>query len=143
VKLTSKGRYAVMAIADMAAQGSDVRIHLVDISRRQGISLNYLEQLFAKLRRAGLVESYRGASGGYMLAHSAKNLTLDKIIHAVDENIQAHGCSPSLKRACTGKADLCLTHNLWGALENHIEEFLISVTVHDVISENFYNKSIG
>jgi len=143
VKLTSKGRYAVMAIADMAAQGSDVRIPLVDISRRQGISLNYLEQLFAKLRRAGLVESYRGASGGYMLAHSAKNLTLDKIIHAVDENIQAHGCSPSLKRACTGKADLCLTHNLWGALENHIEEFLISVTVHDVISENFYNKSIG
>ena len=83
-----------MAIADMAAQGSGSLIPLTDISRRQGISLNYLEQLFAKLRRAGLVDSYRGSSGGYVLAHSAKNLTLNKIIHAVDENIQAHGCSP-------------------------------------------------
>jgi Rrf2 family iron-sulfur cluster assembly transcriptional regulator len=132
-----------MAIADMAAQGSGSLIPLTDISRRQGISLNYLEQLFAKLRRAGLVDSYRGSSGGYVLAHSAKNLTLNKIIHAVDENIQAHGCIPSIKKACTGKADLCLTHNLWGALENHIEDFLVSVTVHDVISGNLNDNGLG
>ena len=78
-----------------------------------------------------------------MLAHSAKNLTLNKIIHAVDENIQAHGCIPSIKKACTGKADLCLTHNLWGALENHIEDFLVSVTVHDVISGNLNDNGLG
>ena len=137
MKLTAKGRYAVMAVADMAAQtpidGNAVRSSLADISRRQGISLSFLEQLFGKLRRAGIVESSRGANGGYVLAVSAPELTLDRIIFAVDEDIKAHGCTPEAKIACTGKTDKCLTHNLWGALENHIESFLASVTVQDVV----------
>jgi Rrf2 family iron-sulfur cluster assembly transcriptional regulator len=135
VKLTAKGRYAVMAVADMAAQGQNVRSSLTDISRRQGISLAFLEQLFAKLRRAGLVDSHRGALGGYVLAQSAADMTLDKIIFAVDEDIKAHGCTPETKISCTGGSDKCLTHNLWGALEDHIESFLASVTVQDIVDE--------
>ena len=137
MKLTAKGRYAVMAVADMAAQGASVRSSLTEISQRQGISLSFLEQLFGKLRRAGIVESQRGAAGGYVLADEAANLTLEKIIFAVDEDIKAHGCTPEAKIACTGKTDRCLTHNLWGALEDHIEQFLASVTVQDVVDGRF------
>jgi Rrf2 family iron-sulfur cluster assembly transcriptional regulator len=145
VKLTAKGRYAVMAVADMAAQGQTLgdsvsesaRSSLTEISQRQGISLSFLEQLFGKLRRAGIVESYRGATGGYVLAQSPSNLTLEKIIFAVDEDIKAHGCTPEAKIACTGKTDRCLTHNLWGALEDHIEQFLASITVQDVVDGRF------
>lgn len=134
-----------MAVADMASQsqllgemsGESARSSLTEISQRQGISLSFLEQLFGKLRRAGIVESYRGAAGGYVLAHSASDLTLDKIIFAVDEDIKAHGCSPETKIACTGKTDRCLTHNLWGALESHIEQFLASITVQDVVDGRF------
>ena len=133
MKLTAKGRYAVMAIADMAAQGEGRVVSLSEISLRQGISLSYLEQLFAKIRRAGIVESQRGAMGGYILAVPSTVLTLDRIIHSVDEDIKAHGCTPEAKRACTGRADRCLTHNLWGALENHIGSFLASITVQDVV----------
>ena len=137
MKLTAKGRYAVMAVADMAAQGISVRSSLTEISQRQGISLSFLEQLFGKLRRAGIVESHRGAMGGYVLADKATDLTLEKIIFAVDEDIKAHGCTPEAKIACTGKTDRCLTHNLWGALEDHIEQFLASITVQDVVDGRF------
>ena len=137
MKLTAKGRYAVMAVADMAAQGASMRSSLTEISQRQGISLSFLEQLFGKLRRAGIVESQRGAMGGYILADKAGNLTLEKIIFAVDEDIKAHGCTPEAKIACTGKTDRCLTHNLWGALEDHIEQFLASITVQDVVDGRF------
>jgi len=133
VKLTAKGRYAVMAVADLAAQGLDACVSLPDISSRQGISVSFLEQLFGKLRRAGLVESYRGVSGGYALAEAPMHITLDRIIFAVDEDIKAHGCTPEAKIACTGKTDRCITHNLWGALEDHIEQFLASITVQDVV----------
>ncbi len=133
MKLTAKGRYAVMAIADMAAQGEGEVVSLSDISMRQGISLSYLEQLFAKIRKAGLVKSQRGAKGGYVLSEPAQTLTLDHIIQAVNEDIKAHGCTPEAKRACTGLADRCLTHNLWGALEKHIGSFLASITVLDVV----------
>ena len=126
-----------MAVADMAAQGASMRSSLTEISKRQGISLSFLEQLFGKLRRAGIVESQRGAAGGYILADKAANLTLEKIIFAVDEDIKAHGCTPEAKIACTGKTDKCLTHNLWGALENHIEQFLASITVQDVVDGRF------
>ena len=126
-----------MAVADMAAQGASVRSSLTEISQRQGISLSFLEQLFGKLRRAGIVESHRGATGGYVLAEKAADLTLEKIIFAVDEDIKAHGCTPEAKIACTGKTDRCLTHNLWGALEDHIEQFLASITVQDVVDGRF------
>ena len=127
----------MMAVADMAAQGDSMRSSLTDISKRQGISLSFLEQLFGKLRRAGIVDSQRGPAGGYVLADEAANLTLEKIIFAVDEDIKAHGCTPEAKIACTGKTDRCLTHNLWGALEDHIEQFLASITVQDVIDGRF------
>ena len=127
----------MMAVADMAAQGPAMQSSLTEISQRQGISLSFLEQLFGKLRRAGIVESQRGAMGGYVLADKAGNLTLEKIIFAVDEDIKAHGCTPEAKIACTGKTDRCLTHNLWGALEDHIEQFLASITVQDVVDGRF------
>ena len=127
----------MMAVADMAAQGDSMRSSLTDISKRQGISLSFLEQLFGKLRRAGIVDSQRGPAGGYVLADEAANLTLEKIIFAVDEDIKAHGCTPEAKIACTGKTDRCLTHNLWGALEDHIEQFLASITVQDVVDGRF------
>lgn len=133
MKLTAKGRYAVMAVADLAALGPSARSSLAEISQRQNISLAFLEQLFAKLRRSGLVISQRGAGGGYTLALPAYEITLDKIIHAVDEDIKAHGCTPEAKRACNGAEQRCLTHDLWGALERHIERFLVSITVQDVL----------
>ena len=122
-----------MAVADLAAQGAGVQASLSEIGARQGISVTYLEQIFGKLRRTGLVESQRGATGGYRLAHLPADMTLEKVIFAVDEDIKAHGCPPEAKIACTGKTDKCLTHNLWGALENHIEQFLASITVQDVV----------
>ena len=122
-----------MAVADLAAQGPNACESLTAIGTRQSISVTFLEQLFSKLRRAGLVESVRGAQGGYRLSQDAATLSLDRIIHAVDASPKAHGCSPETKIACTGKSDKCLTHNLWGALENHIESFLASVTVQDVV----------
>jgi len=137
MKLTAKGRYAVMAVADLAAQGVGAQASLSEIGTRQGISVTFLEQLFGKLRRAGLVESQRGAAGGYRLAMTADELTLEKIIFAVDEDIKAHGCSPETKIACTGQTGKCLTHNLWGALESHIEQFLASITVQDVVDGRF------
>ncbi len=142
MKLTAKGRYAVMAMADLAAQGEGARASLAEIGARQGISVTFLEQLFGKLRRAGLVESVRGAKGGYVLIDTAKAVTLDRIIYAVNEDIKAHGCTPEDRVGCTGRVDRCLTHNLWGALESHIETFLASVTLDDVLNESFSVKNL-
>ena len=126
-----------MAIADLAAQGSDVCESLSLIASRQGISLAFLEQVFSKLRRADLVVSVRGAQGGYKLARPAYEISLDQVIRAVDAQAKAHGCTPDVRLGCTGKSDRCLTHNLWGALENHIEGFLSSITVQDVIDDQY------
>lgn len=137
MKLTAKGRYAVMAVADIAAQDTVAAVNLSDISARQNISVTYLEQIFAKLRRAGIVSSVRGPGGGYVLAMAQEAITLDRIIHAVNEDIRAHGCDPATKLSCTGQSAKCLTHNLWGALEGHIEQFLASVSVDDVLNQRF------
>jgi len=137
VKLTAKGRYAVMAIADIASQGAGSTVSLADIAARQNISLAFLEQLFGKLRRAGIVDSVRGPGGGYKLASKPHAIPLNHIIFAVDEDIKAHGCDPLTKITCTGQSDRCLTHNLWGALETHIEQFLAGVTIQDVIEQRF------
>lgn len=122
-----------MAVADLAAQGPNACESLSAIGSRQAISVTFLEQLFAKLRRAEIVESVRGAQGGYRLCKSASAISLDSIIHAVDASPKAHGCTPDAKLACTGRTDRCLTHDLWGALENHIEGFLASITIQDVV----------
>lgn len=126
-----------MAVCDIAAQRGSAPVSLSDISARQNISVTYLEQIFGQLRKAGLVESTRGASGGYSLAVKPDALTLDRVISAINEDIRAHGCSPETKISCTGQTAKCLTHSLWGALENHIESFLASVTIDDVIAQRF------
>ena len=133
MKLTAKGRYAVTAVAALAARGAGARVSLRELSEEQGISLTFLEQLFARLRRAGIVESARGKSGGYSLSWAASDVTVGQIIRAVDETVRAQGCTPDMKTACTGKGARCLTHDLWHALESHIGDFLSSVTIADVV----------
>ena len=125
----------MMAVADIAAQGPKAVVSLPDIAARQSISLSFLEQLFGKLRRAGLVDSVRGPVGGYSLVENPADIRLNTVIAAVDEDIKAHACNPETKLTCTGKTDRCLTHSLWGALESHIEGFLASVTVEDVVEQ--------
>jgi Rrf2 family iron-sulfur cluster assembly transcriptional regulator len=134
VKLTAKGRYAVMAMTDLASQGPDALVSLGDISARQKISLSFLEQLFRQIRQAGLIESQRGAQGGYRLSRRPADVTLDQIIKAVDEPIKAHGCTPDARHSCTGSSERCLTHDLWGALESHIGQFMASISLADVIA---------
>lgn len=122
-----------MAVADLAARGEGVCDSLSAIGARQKISVTYLEQIFAKLRRAGLVESMRGAQGGYRLSRPARDIQLNAVITAVNAQAKAHGCTPEIRKACTGGTDQCLTHNLWGALEDHIGQFLSSISVQDVV----------
>lgn len=138
MKLTAKGRYAVMAVADLAKYGRSGPVSLTEISLRQGISLSFLEQIFGRLRKAGVVHSSRGAKGGYTLADPTGSVTLDMIITAVDEQVRAHGCDPAKRAGCTGTNAKCLTHDLWGALESHIGEFLSRVTVADVIDDKSF-----
>ena len=133
MKLSAKGRTAVTAVADMAAQGAGVRVRLTEISERQGLSQSFLEQVFADLRRAGLVDSKRGPKGGYALTRPAGEVALSDIIAAVEEDIRAHGCRPGAELGCTGRSARCLTHKLWGSFESHIEGFLTSVSLQDVV----------
>lgn len=133
MKLSTKGRYAVMAMVDLAAQRSERPVALAEIAERQEISLSYLEQLFAKLRRAGLVGSVRGPGGGYNLAKPARETLISDIILAVDEPIRATRCTPGQPHGCRGTKTRCLTHDLWEALGNQIHIFLASVTVADVV----------
>lgn len=121
------------AIADLAAQGAGARVRLTEISERQGLSQAFLEQVFADLRRAKLVDSKRGPTGGYALIRPAEKIALSDIIAAVEEEIRAHGCKPGASLGCTGRSARCLTHPLWGALEDHIGGFLESVTLQMVV----------
>ena len=131
MKLTAKGRYAVTAMTALARAGH--ALSLPTIADEQGISLSFLEQVFAQLRRAGLVESVRGKAGGYRLAETASAITVGRIIAAVDIDIRAQGCSPDVRSACTGKGERCLTHDLWHALEDHIDSFLARVSLEDIV----------
>jgi Rrf2 family iron-sulfur cluster assembly transcriptional regulator len=133
MKLSTKGRYAVMAMVDLAAQSSDDPIALAEIAERQEISLSYLEQLFAKLRRGGLVSSVRGPGGGYRLARPAEETRIADIIMAVDEPIRATRCMPGQPHGCRGSKSRCLTHDLWEELGSQIYLFLSAVTVADVV----------
>lgn len=133
VKLTTKGRYAVTAMADLAATASAEPVSLSDISLRQGISLSYLEQLFAKLRRAGLVNSARGQAGGYSLAAPINVIRVADIIAAVDEPIKTTACAPGGTIGCQGGSARCLTHDLWDELGRQIDLFLNAVTLEDVL----------
>ena len=132
MKLSTKGRYAVMALVDLASQSDGRPVALADIADRQEISLSYLEQLFAKLRRGGLVRSVRGPGGGYLLARSAEETRISDAILAVDEPIRATRCKSGSAIGCRSNKSRCLTHDLWEELGNQIHIFLSSVSLADV-----------
>jgi Rrf2 family iron-sulfur cluster assembly transcriptional regulator len=133
VKLSTKGRYAVMAMVDLADSGRDRPVALADIAERQEISLSYLEQLFGKLRKGGLVRSVRGPGGGYMLARSAQETRISDVILAVDEPIRATRCKSGSPKGCKADHGRCLTHELWEELGNQIYLYLSSVSLADVV----------
>lgn len=132
MKLSTKGRYAVMAMADLATHGQNAPISLPEIAERQGLPVTYLEQLFVRLRRHGLVESTRGQSGGYKLLRNANGIKILDIIRAVDEPLQATRCKPGAKLGCQGNPQRCLTHDLWHGLDLHIRDYLASRTLADL-----------
>jgi Rrf2 family iron-sulfur cluster assembly transcriptional regulator len=141
VKLSTKGRYAVMAMVDLARHGNGHPVSLAEIAERQEISLSYLEQLFAKLRRCGLVRSVRGPGGGYLLAHDQDDMRICDIIVAVDEPIQAVRCTPGEAVGCRGDRSRCLTHDLWEELSNQIRLYLSSVSLGDVCEKRVLGTS--
>lgn len=132
MRLTTKGRYAVTAMLDLAVHAGGDPIALADISRRQGISLSYLEQLFAKLRRNGLVCSTRGPGGGYSLARPSAQISVAEVIRAVDETVDATACGG--QRNCQGGEQPCLSHELWADLSRRIEDFLGQISLADVVN---------
>ncbi|MBC7135589.1 Rrf2 family transcriptional regulator [Oceanibaculum nanhaiense] len=134
MKLSTKGRYAVMAMVDLAATSEGQPIALADIAERQEISLSYLEQLFAKLRRGGLVRSVRGPGGGYLLARTPEETRVSDVILAVDEPIRATRCTPGSPAGCKSNKARCLTHDLWEELGNQIHLYLGSVSLQDVVA---------
>lgn len=136
MKLTSKGRYAVTAMIDIALNQDKGAITLSLISERQGISLSYLEQLFAKLKKAGLVSSARGPGGGYRLSRIASEISISEIIRAVDESIDARKCAG--KSNCHGGEE-CLSHSLWTDLSDTIDSFLKSITLQGVVDKKQTN----
>ncbi|WP_092747120.1 Rrf2 family transcriptional regulator [Acinetobacter boissieri] len=131
MRLTTRGRYAVTALLDLALQPADKTITLTEIATRQTISVAYLEQLFAKLKRHGLVSSVRGANGGYHLAKSADEITVLDVIEAVNETVDATRCDH--QGNCQNGA-MCLTHDLWHNLSNHIENYLAKISLADLTS---------
>lgn len=133
MRLTTKGRYAVTAMLDLAVHDRDNPIALADISERQCISLSYLEQLFAKLRKSGLVISTRGPGGGYSLSKGAEDIAVAEVIAAVDETVDATRCGG--QRNCQGDSR-CLTHDLWEELSRQIRSFLSQVSLADVIERH-------
>ncbi len=136
MRLSTKGRYAVMAMVDLASQSVQQKpIALADIAERQEISLSYLEQLFGKLRKGGMVRSVRGPGGGYLLARSAADTCISDIIKSVDEQIKATRCKPGTLDGCHSNKSLCLTHDLWEGLGNQIHQYLSSVSLEDIIDK--------
>jgi Rrf2 family transcriptional regulator, iron-sulfur cluster assembly transcription factor len=142
MRLTSKGRYAVMALADLAANGGEERaVPLQEISERQEISLSYLEQLFARMRRAGLVGGVRGPGGGYKLGRRAAEIAISEVIAAVDEPIKTTRCRDGSLKSCQGKIGRCIAHDLWDELGRQIHVFLDAVTLEDVITRRVLGRA--
>ncbi|MWN32724.1 Fe-S cluster assembly transcriptional regulator IscR [Gilliamella sp. Pra-s65] len=131
MKLTSKGRYAVTAMLDVALHADSGPVSLADISERQEISLSYLEQLFARLRKNGLVQSVRGPGGGYILSRSMDQIAISSIVKAVDETVHATKCHG--QDGCQGGVR-CLTHTLWNELSERIDDFLTSITLSELVN---------
>ena len=138
MKLTTKGRYAVTAMLDLAIHASDKPISLADISERQTISLSYLEQLFSKLRRQGLVESVRGPGGGYRLRQSADDIFVAQVIDAVNEAVDATGCRGTENCQAGNK---CLPHHLWTDLSHQIHSFLSGISLAHLVRQGQANAN--
>ncbi|MBV9045321.1 MAG: Rrf2 family transcriptional regulator [Alphaproteobacteria bacterium] len=142
MRLSTKGRYAVMAMADLAQhEAANKPVSLADIAQRQEISLSYLEQLFAKLRRGGLVKSVRGPGGGYRLSRPAAELRIADVIVAVDEPIAATRCKPGSAKGCTTQGARCVTHDLWEELGRQIHVFLSGVSLADVVEKRVLGRA--
>lgn len=141
MRLSTKGRYAVMAIVDLAFHSDGKPVALADVAARQEISLSYLEQLFGKLRKGGLVKSVRGPGGGYLLSRTPAETRVADIITAVDEPIKATRCSPGAPSGCHNDKSRCLTHDLWEELGNQIYLYLSSVSVEDICDRRVLGTS--
>ena len=135
MKLSSKGRYAVMALADIATFNLKEPVSLRDISLRQGISLDYLEQLFLKLKKNKIVNSIRGKKGGYILSKDASDIKISDIFFAVEEEVKTVGCEKHSKKACNGKSAKCISHNLWDELEDYINDFFKRKSLGDLVNQ--------
>ena len=140
MKLTSKSRYAVMALVDLARFDNINPVSLRDISLRQNISLDYLEQIFFKLKKNQIVKSIRGNQGGYVLSKNPNDIKLANIFQAVDEKIKTVQCKKDSKRGCNGRATKCITHNLWDELENHINSFFEQKSLKDLVQDKRENR---
>ncbi len=135
MKLSSKGRYAVMALADLAKFDPNEPVSLRDISLRQGISLVYLEQLFLKLKKNKIVNSVRGNKGGYILNKKASEINISEVFLAVEEKVKTVGCEKHSKKGCNGKSAKCITHNLWDELEDYINNFFVKKKLSDLVNQ--------
>tara|TARA_B100000965_G_scaffold314229_1_gene274281 strand:+ start:1952 stop:2359 length:408 start_codon:yes stop_codon:yes gene_type:complete len=135
MRLNTKSRYAVMALADMASFKANKPISLRDISTRQSISLLYLEQIFLKLKKNNIVRSIRGSNGGYVLSKNPNSLKLSEIFLALDQNVKTVGCDKNSKKGCNGRTAKCITHNLWDELDLHINAFFENKKLEDLISK--------
>jgi len=140
MKLNTKGRYAVMALADIAKFDRNRPISLRDISLRQGISLLYLEQIFSKLKKHDIVKSIRGINGGYVLSKNPEEIKLSSIFLAVDEKVKTINCKKESKKGCNGRLVKCITHNLWNELEIYINEFFNKKNLGDFLINNIETR---
>ena len=140
MKLNSKSRYAVMALADIASFDRQNPVSLRDISLRQNISLVYLEQIFSKLKKNNIVKSIRGANGGYVLTKDPEQIKLSNIFSAVDEKVKTVQCKRESKKGCNGKLTKCITHNLWDDLEMHINDFFDKKNLGDLLKNNLETR---
>ena len=142
MKLSTKGRYAVMALTDLALYNNNGPVSLRDISLRQNISLLYLEQIFLKLKKYKIVKSIRGTKGGYKLEREATEIKLSEILSAVNENIKTVRCVKHLKKGCNGKSIKCNTHKLWDELDGYINSFFEKKLLSDLAHKNNIEKRL-
>ena len=140
MKLNARGRYAVMALADMAKFDRQNPISLRDISLRQNISLVYLEQIFSKLKNNNIVKSIRGTNGGYILSKDPEQIKLSNIFSAVEEKVKTVQCKKESKKGCNGKLTKCITHYLWDELEIHINDFFEKKNLGDILKNNLETR---
>ena len=140
MKLNTRGRYAVMALADIAKFDNQNPISLRDVSLRQNISLVYLEQIFSKLKKNNIVKSIRGTNGGYILSKDPEQIKLSNIFSAVEEKVKTVQCKKESKKGCNGKLTKCITHYLWDELEIHINDFFDKKNLGDLLKRNFETR---